>query len=174
MPQDFELNNIQKEGISSLSVNSGILNSVLGLSQRSSDWEKPIKRGTPKISGNTTKKIPSAMGSPAVWGFFMICPFPCLQGERKDQHTRQLCTQTHTQRLYCYGVNMYVWKFRGSCLPAGTPLSSRAETRQPRRENPPTGLFSSCKEKGNEAYLENIIIRIISQSTSIIFMKVEM
>lgn len=30
-----------------------------------------------------------------------------------------------------------------SFLPVGTPLSSNAETRQPRRENPPTGLLSS-------------------------------
>lgn len=117
------------------------------------------------------------MDNPAVWGFFYDNLFRCLQGEQKGQPTcayGQPYTQTHAQRLYCYGINMYVWKFRGSCLPAGTPLSSRAETRQPRRENPPTGLFSSCKEKGNEAYLENIIIRITSQSTSIIFMKVEM
>lgn len=83
--------------------------------------------------------------------------FPCLQTEMESQPTcayKQPYIQTHTQRLCCYGIHTNVWKFRGLCSPAGTPLSSRAETRQPRRENPPTGLLSSCKEKGNKAWLK--------------------
>ena len=40
------------------------------------------------------------------------------------------------------------WGWGQSCsLPVGTPLSSRADTREPRREKPPTGRFSSCKGK---------------------------
>lgn len=91
-------------------------------------------------------KIPAEQG-------FLICLFPCLQSEMESQPTctyKQPYIQTHTQRLYCHSININVWMFRSSCSPAGTPLSSRAETRQPRRENPPTGLLSSCKEKGNQ------------------------
>lgn len=40
------------------------------------------------------------------------------------------------------------WGWGRSCtLPVGTPLSSRADTSEPRRENPPTGRFSSCRGK---------------------------
>lgn len=51
------------------------------------------------------------MDNPAVWGFFYDNLFRCLQGEQKGQPTcayGQPYTQTHAQRLYCYGINMYV------------------------------------------------------------------
>jgi len=80
-------NKIQKEGVFSLSVNSGTLISVLGLSQRSPDWEKPIKRGTPKICGNNAKKNPLWYGQPSSTGLFYDVLLHFLaRGEERPAH----------------------------------------------------------------------------------------